>query len=347
MFEIKDLKSKWMEATGPDSDIVISSRVRLARNLVNYPFTHLMSQEQGQEVFEKVKDSIQNSNVLAKDIKTFKMKELSALERQVLVEKHLISPALAENSHGAVFISKDSSLSLMVNEEDHLRIQCLNSGLDLEKAWDFGSKVDDLLEERLTYAFDENKGYLTACPTNVGTGIRVSVMLHLPALVMTEQINRIFSTIAQVGLTVRGLYGEGTQAIGNIFQISNQITLGQKEEDIINNLKNVTQQIIDRERSARDYLMKERDINLKDIIGRAFGTLKHAYVISTKEAMEHLSNVRLGLDLNLVEGPDRKLLNELMVFIRPANIQQHFKKQLTEEERDIKRAELIRSNLSF
>ncbi len=337
--------SKWMEGSGPESDIVISSRIRLARNLMNFPFTHMMTQKQAEKIFEEVKETIENNSVLAKDIEIIKIKDLSLIERQVLVEKHLISPALAENPEGAVFLTEDNSLSIMVNEEDHLRIQCLYPGLNLEKAWDINSKIDDLLEERLTFAFDEKKGYLTACPTNVGTGLRVSVMLHLPTLVMTQHINRIFATIGQVGLTVRGLYGEGTEAIGNIFQISNQITLGQREEDIINNLKNVTQQIIDRERSARDYLMKERSMHLKDIIGRAYGTLKHAYVVSTKEAMELLSNVRLGVDFGLIEGIDRKLLNELMILIRPANIQKFYETELDEEQRDIKRAELLRRYL--
>src|SRR5690606_2870971 len=220
---------------------------------------------------------------------------------QVLVEKHLISPALANESRcGALILDRTESVSIMVNEEDHLRIQCLYSGFQVKEAWDKASRIDDLFEEAVDYAFDETRGYLTSCPTNVGTGIRASVMMHLPALVMTKQINRILQAVTQVGLAVRGLYGEGSEALGNLFQISNQITLGQSEEEIIDNLHNVARQILEHEKAARQRLLAESRIRLEDRICRSYGTLRHAVVMDSKEAAQRLSDVRLGIDLGLI-----------------------------------------------
>ena len=249
---IKESAGKWMDGDGPESDTVISSRVRLARNLSEIPFPYLMSKEDSEEITKKVNKVLQENSPNEFELVT--MRDLSFLARKALVEKHLISPSLADNDNGAAIIRYDEVVSIMVNEEDHLRIQTLFSGQQLEKAWQLCNKIDDILEARLNYAFSEQMGYLTSCPTNVGTGIRVSVMVHLPALIMTGQLNRIFSTISQVGLTVRGLYGEGTQAIGNIYQISNQITLGQTESEIIENLNGVTKQIIEQERAVREVL---------------------------------------------------------------------------------------------
>ncbi|HHU68852.1 MAG TPA: protein arginine kinase [Thermoanaerobacterales bacterium] len=341
---IKESAGKWMDGDGPESDTVISSRVRLARNLSEIPFPYLMSKEDSEEITKKVNKVLQENSPNEFELVT--MRDLSFLARKALVEKHLISPSLADNDNGAAIIRYDEVVSIMVNEEDHLRIQTLFSGQQLEKAWQLCNKIDDILEARLNYAFSEQMGYLTSCPTNVGTGIRVSVMVHLPALIMTGQLNRIFSTISQVGLTVRGLYGEGTQAIGNIYQISNQITLGQTESEIIENLNGVTKQIIEQERAVREVLLKERKAKLCDKIGRSYGIISNAYIISSEEAIQLLSDVRLGVELGLLENINLKMLNELMILIRSAYLQELAGKELSPYERDVRRAEIIRNRFA-
>jgi protein arginine kinase len=342
---IKQSAGKWMDGDGPESDTVISSRVRLARNLSEIPFPYLMSKEDSEKIIKKVNKVVQENS--SNEFELVSMRNLSSLGRGALVEKHLISPSLADNDNGAVIIRDDEVVSIMVNEEDHLRIQALFSGQQLEKAWELCNTIDDTLEEQLNYAFSEQTGYLTACPTNAGTGIRVSVMVHLPALIMTSQLNRIFSTISQVGLTVRGLYGEGTQAIGNIYQISNQITLGQTELEIIENLNGVTKQIIEQERAVREVLLKERRTKLCDKIGRSYGIIKNAHIISSEEAMQLLSDVRLGVELGLLKNISLKMINELTVLIRPAYLQELAGKELSPYERDIRRAETIRNRFAI
>lgn len=338
--------SEWMKREGPDSDIVISSRVRIARNLHAYPFPMLATNQQSAEVLEKAR-SVMASGQLS-ELGTFSFMPLagmSELEKKVLVEKHLISPNLAaESRNGAVMLSEDESISIMVNEEDHLRIQCLRSGFQIKEAWAAASRLDDLFEEALEYAFDEKRGYLTGCPTNVGTGIRASVMLHLPALVMTQQINRILQAITQVGLAVRGLYGEGSEAIGNVFQISNQITLGQSEDEIIDNLYSVVRQIIEHERAARSKLAEESNFRLADRVNRSYGILSHAVIMDSKEAAQRLSDVRLGIDLGIVQNVSASVLEELLVMTQPGFLQQYAGKMLSAEERDIRRAQLIRES---
>jgi len=345
---IKQAISEWMNGEGPQSDIVISSRVRLARNLKNYPFPILETDSQAGKVIEEVHKAIDQDGI--KEVGSFELlhlENLSDLEKRVLVEKHLISPNLANESRkGAVVLSQDESVSIMVNEEDHLRIQCLFSGLQLHEAWDRANTIDDIFEQTLEYAFDENRGYLTSCPTNVGTGIRASVMIHLPALVITGQIERIFSAITQVGLTVRGIYGEGSEALGNLFQISNQITLGQTELDILENLQGVVQQIIDHERHARSKLVRESKIKIENRVARSFGILSHARIIDSKEATQRLSDIRLGIDLNMIKGVASTVLNELLVMTQPGFLQQYVKETLTPEERDIRRATMIRERLT-
>ncbi|RKJ19482.1 ATP--guanido phosphotransferase, partial [Butyricicoccus sp. 1XD8-22] len=223
--------------------------------------------------------------------------DLKGLEKRVLVEKHLISPRLAEHAtHGAVLLSDQEDISIMINEEDHIRIQCLFPGLQISEALERANVIDNILEERIDYAFDEKLGYLTSCPTNVGTGLRASVMVHLPALILTHQMNRIIPAINQLGLVVRGIYGEGSEALGNIFQISNQITLGKSEEDIIGDLISVVQQIVAQERAAREALVKTSSIQLENKVFRSYGILANSRIIETKEASECLSDVRLGID---------------------------------------------------
>jgi len=335
----------WMNSTGPENDIVITSRVRLARNLRDVPFPHLLSKDQAQEIIDSVYGAFLENPVLSQDARLYLMKDLSDIEKNLLVEMHFISPDLAKDDRGAVIISGDRRISIMINEEDHLRIQCLFSGLDPQGAYELASRVDDVLEEQLDFAFDERLGYLTACPTNVGTGIRVSVMMHLPVLTMLGQVDRMFSTMAQLGLVVRGLFGEGTQSWGNLYQISNQITLGKSEEDIIQNLLSVANQIISSERQARRNLKGEDRLRLEDRILRSYGILTNSRLLSSQEAMGYISDVRLGVDLGIIKNFKPEEINHLFITVGPSYIQEFFKKTMTPLERDLNRANLFRQKL--
>jgi len=297
---LKDAHCSWMDGQGPESDIIISSRIRVARNLANLPFPHLLSFEQAEQVISSVGDVIAKKSLSGKtgDFELIRMTDLPPVERQILVEKHLISPDLLDDfQKKAVAVREDEILSVMINEEDHLRLQCLMAGLNLNEAWTAINQLDNELEAGLDYTFDEHLGYLTACPTNVGTGIRASVMLHLPGLVKIDQIKNVLFTINKLGLAVRGLYGEGTEASGNLFQFSNQVTLGQTEEDIVTNLISVARQLLNQERTAREALFKQRREQMEDRAGRAYGLLKHARLMSSDEVMRLLSDLRLGIDL--------------------------------------------------
>lgn len=344
----EDALSDWMRGTGPDSDVVISSRVRVARNLRNQPFPMLATSQQAAEVLNRLTEVSRSGKLDAYGrFDTILLSDLSELDKRVLVEKHLISPNLANESRGgAVILSENEAVSIMINEEDHLRIQCLYPGFQIGKAWTLASGIDDIFEEAADYAFDEKRGYLTTCPTNVGTGIRASVMMHLPALVLTQQINRILSAVTQVGLAVRGLYGEGSEALGNLFQISNQVTLGQSEDEIIENLHGVARQIIEHERAARKRLLEESRIRIEDRVNRSFGILSHAAIMDSKEAAQRLSDVRLGADLGLLQEVTPTVLNELLVMTQPGFLQQTFNEKMSPEQRDFRRAELIRSRLN-
>ncbi|ADL08838.1 protein arginine kinase [Thermosediminibacter oceani] len=335
----------WINSTGSEGDVVISSRVRLARNLKDVPFPHLLNGSQAEEVIYRVYEAFTSNAVLAKDARLYLMEDLSETEKNLLVEMHFISPDLARDNKGAVIISGDRRLSIMINEEDHLRIQCVFPGLDPQEAYELASRVDDVLEEQLDFAFDERLGYLTACPTNVGTGIRVSVMMHLPMLTMLRQVDRMFSTVAQLGLVVRGLYGEGTEAWGNLYQISNQITLGKSEEDIIQNVLSVAGQIIASERQARRNLKGEDRLRLEDRILRSYGILTNSRLMTTQEAMALISDVRLGVDLGIIKNLKPEELNNLFITAGPSYIQQVYKKDMTPLERDLNRANFLRGKL--
>ncbi len=340
--------SNWMRGEGPDADIVVSTRIRIARNLRQHPFPLLATDSQAEEVVRKVAEVGKSEAMRQKGpFELIKMEELNSLEKRALVEKHLISPNLAEESRkGAVLLNEDESISIMINEEDHIRIQVLLPGFQLTEAWEIGTRIDDIFEKHLNYAFDEKRGYLTSCPTNVGTGIRASVMLHLPALVMTQQINRILQAINQVGLVVRGLYGEGSEAQGNLFQLSNQVTLGMSETDILSNLYSVAKQIVEQERVARRYLLENSRIALEDRICRSYGILLHARTIESKEAAQRLSDIRLGIDLGIIPNVSSVVLNELLVMTQPGFLQQYAGQKLTPEQRDERRARLIRERLA-
>ncbi|NMO97546.1 protein arginine kinase [Paenibacillus lemnae] len=341
--------SEWMRGSGQDSDIVISTRVRVARNLQHLPFPLLATNQQSEEVLEKLKDVIGEGAVTEEtgSFHTIILEEIGDLDKKVLVEKHLISPSLAnESRNGAVILNDDESVSIMINEEDHLRIQCLYPGFQVREAWEKATALDDVFEEKVDYAFDDKRGYLTSCPTNVGTGLRASVMMHLPALVMTQQINRILSAVSQVGLTVRGIYGEGSEAVGNLFQISNQITLGQTEHEIIDNLHSVVLQIIEHEKNARTKLLNDSRLRITDRVMRSYGILSYAEVIEAKEAAQRLSDVRLGVDLGLLEGPASAVMNELNVMTQPGFLQKRFGDGMNPGDRDVCRAKLIRETLA-
>ena len=338
--------SHWMEGNGPYAEAAISSRVRLARNIKNTPFPYLASDAQTLEVQGLVVDAVKDQDDF-KDFLLIKMDEVSTLVKQVMVEKHLISPLLAKESHNsALFLRKDEAVGVMINEEDHVRIQSVFPGLQLERAWEEADLYDNALEEKLNYSFHERYGYLTSCPTNVGTGLRASVMLHLPALIITKQFNRILGALSQVGLAVRGLYGEGTEIIGNLVQLSNQITLGQSEQEIIRNLFSVTRQVIEQENAACQSLLNHNREKIADRGSRALGILKHARIISTQEAMQLISDIRLGYELGLISGGiNRKLLNELLIVIRPACLQIIADGELNARERDEERAKQLRERL--
>lgn len=339
--------SPWMKNEGPEADIAISSRVRLARNLDTLPYPLIASKDQLHEVLQKTEDHFADK---AHDhfgkLTLLKTAELSENERRVLVEKHLVSPNLMKNgTERGVLLSEDESLSVMVNEEDHFRIQCLLSGFQLEQGLAYANAMDDWMEEKLDFAFDEKRGYLTACPTNVGTGLRSSVMMHLPALVLTKQLNRILPAINQLGLVVRGIYGEGSEALGNLYQISNQTTLGAPESEIIKDLSSVVAQLIQHERSAREQLWENSQNKLEDRIFRSYGILSYSRRIETKEAMERLSDVRLGIDMGIIKDVKGSILNELMVLTQPGFLQQYAGEDLKPKERDWRRASLIRERL--
>lgn len=341
------VQSRWMDGNGPEADTVISSRVRIARNIEGIPFPYLASDEQTAAVQEQVARTVAGNEDHLSQFRYQRIAEMSPQEKQVLVEKHLISPFLSREAHnGAVLLRRDEAVSILINEEDHLRIQAILPGLQLEEAWQEANLYDDLLEQSINYAFDESYGYLTACPTNVGTGLRASVMLHLPALIMTNKINRLLGALSQVGLAVRGLYGEGTEIIGNLVQVSNQITLGLPEEEILRNLYGITRQIIEQEQQARQALLNSSRIRVTDRSWRALGLLHYARIMSSQEAMQLLSDVRLGYDLGVITGVDRKLLNELLVIIRPACLQLLAGKTLSVEERNLERPLQIRNKLS-
>ncbi len=342
-----NLASRWMEGSGPESDIVISSRVRLARNVGGITFPSLASDEQRKKVYTMMNEVVGSQQDKFSSFELIDMESLSSIERQVYVEKHLISPLLARGGRfSALLLREDEVVSIMINEEDHFRIQCLLPGLNLDKSWQESTKFDDCLEKQVDYAFHEQLGYLAACPTNVGTGLRASVMVHLPALVITRQINRILSAVNQVGLAIRGLYGEGTEAAGNLFQVSNQVTLGQSEDEILQNLYSITGQLVKQEKNARELLLNEGREKVADRAGRAFGILMNARIIASDEAMRLLSDVRLGVDMGLLKNVTARSLNELLVLTRPGCLQYLKGKPLSPYERDLERAVQIQKCLS-
>ncbi|MFA5431089.1 MAG: protein arginine kinase [Candidatus Omnitrophota bacterium] len=338
--------SEWLKGTGANSDIVISSRVRLARNIDKMPFPHWAGKKQAEAVIEKARALKENVDFL-KSTSFLGMSELDSVDKQFLVERHLMSHELSQKPNSkALIVENNEVLSVMVNEEDHLRIQVMQSGFNLKGAWDIVNGLDDAISREVQYAFSREWGYLTACPTNAGTGMRGSVMLHLPALVMLNQINRVLAAIAKLSFTTRGFYGEGTQAAGNFFQISNQVSMGQSEEDLVGNIDGLIRQIIEQEAQAREALLAREKAMLEDRVHRSFGILRNAHIISSKETIELLSMLRLGCELGMIGDLNRSVLNELFILIQPAHLQKLENKKLSPEDRDVKRAEIIRGKLN-
>jgi protein arginine kinase len=337
---------EWLKGSGPENDIVISSRIRLARNLRGHPFPSIGKEEKLSEVEKLIRGKLETRKIIP-DMSYFKLKELTQLERNLLVERHLISKDHAEkNGARALAVDKNESVSVMINEEDHLRLQVLKSGLQLTESWKEINELDNKLGEELPYAFSPNFGYLTACPTNVGTGMRISVMLHLPALTVTKQVEKVFQSLIRIKFIVRGLYGEGTYATGDFYQIANQISLGYSESDIINEIYNIIPEIIKYERTWREKLLTDPTKHLEDRIWRAYGTLRYASSITSQEIADILSAIRVGITSGMIKNIDIKTLNEIFIFSQPAHLQKIEKKALNAAERDIARARYLRKKLA-
>src|SRR6478609_5756290 len=330
---------------GPHDRIVMSSRVRLARNVRDAAFPGWAKKPERIRVLEMIRPAVENLPEM-KESFSQTMDSLSTLDKQILVERHLISREHAAKSAGSgLVLNRDETFCVMINEEDHMRMQSLRPGLQLRQAWSAIDQVDSSLERKLDYAFNPDLGYLTACPTNIGTGIRVSAMLHLPGLVLAEQINPIIQSVNKLGLAVRGLYGEGTEALGNVFQVSNQMTLGETETSIVERLEKVLAQIIEHEENARASLLEKKPKMVYNHIGRAYGILANAHSISSKETMNLLSLLRLGIEIELFPKTNGSLVDELFILTQPAHLQKTNSEKLSAEERDLLRADMLRDRL--
>ncbi len=346
--EIKDLSDntgEWLRGTGKESDIVISSRVRLARNITGYPFLSRANLKQRREIESLLRKTIIDRDI-AQDVSYVNLNQATAVDKLFLVERHLISKehAEGEGERGVAF-GKTETVSLMINEEDHLRIQVIRSGFELKNTWDTIDEIDNILGESLNFAFSSRFGFLTACPTNVGTGMRVSVMLHLPALGMTKHIEKVFNAVGKLGLVVRGLYGEGTKVSGDLYQISNQFALGKSEKEILSIIESVIPRITSYERMARKALVLESKDQLEDRIWRSYGMLKAARTITSEEILQLLSQVRMGVNIGLIDDIEMQTLNELFVLTLPAHLQKLQGCELDSAQRNVIRASYVRKRL--
>ncbi len=338
----------WMKPGNEDSHVVLSSRIRLARNLSGIPFPNRANEKQLGQVVELVHGVLPELEKDGHQYAAVRLDSLNPLERFVLVERNITSPAhVEEPCERSIILRDDVAVSILVNEEDHLRIQCMRPGLDLNEAYHIANRVDDVFESQLDFAYGEQLGYLTSCPTNIGTGLRASVMMHLPGLVLTKQIQRMVTAATQLGMTVRGIYGEGSEAAGNIFQLSNQLTLGYSEQEIVDNLTSIARQVVEQEKQARKSLVADAGITLVDRIWRAYGVLRFACSITSQEALALLSEVRLGVDMGIIEGVDPQVFNELLIATRPHYlVKQYGKPEYDASERDQLRAKVIREKLA-
>lgn len=346
---ITDHAGEWLRGSGPHNDIVLSSRVRLARNLAGFPFVSRCNRRQRFEALARCRDCIM-AGILGEDVLWVDLPEMSELDRQLLVERHLISrqhAAGGADQPRSVAIGRGETFALMINEEDHLRIQVLRSGMQLTQAFEHINQIDDALESALDFAFSARWGYLTACPTNVGTGIRVSVMLHLPALKLTGEIEKVRRAARDMHLAVRGLFGEGSEAMGDLYQVSNQTTLGRSEREFLADFEHtIVPQIISYEQQARQALARQRPAQLDDKIYRAWGVLTHARHISSEEVLQQLSLLRLGVHLGRLNLVDISTLNELFLLTQPAHLQRLASAEMDTNTRREERAKLVRMRLS-
>lgn len=331
---------EWLNAKGEHSDIAISSRIRLARNIKDIPFAHWASINDLTKITKMIEDAISHINSL-KNADIIKINEISSLERQFLIERHLISQELPASKFGSVVISEREIISIMINEEDHLRIQVLSNGLNLVDTWQVITNIEEELSAYLPFAFSFDFGYLTACPTNVGTGMRASVMLHLPGMSLCNKIEKVIPLLSKVGMVSRGFYGEKSETFGDLFQISNQITLGKKEEELIENLLKVVHQLIEYEREERELLRTKGGVQMEDRFKRAYALLINAKLIPSKEAMELLSIIRLGIHLGFLPEVETARLNRILIFTQPSHLQMLIGKPVNSNVRDQVRAELI------
>ncbi len=334
----------WL-GSGDSPDIVVSSRVRLARNLADTPFPGWAEPEVRNRVRDRLFPLLQHIPSLD-PAETFAMEDLDKLDKQILFERHLISREHLERVEGGgLVVRADETVAIMVNEEDHLRLQSLRAGLDLRTAWEAVDAVDSALDREVEFAYSPRLGYLTACPSNVGTGMRASVMLHVPGLVLMEEMSPIVKGLGKIGLAVRGLWGEGTEATGSMFQISNQITLGEREADIIQNLDQIVQELVKHEQNARARLMEQKRVLVEDHVGRSLGILTHAHILTSREALENLSGLRLGIDLGIVKGIEWSTICDLLMLTQPGHLQKTEGRKLKPGERDEARAGLMRKRL--
>lgn len=347
MFEdLARAPASWLTEEGPKSEIVLSSRIRFARNLRGFNFPPSADTDTRDRIIEYVKGAFDTSEIF-RNGKFYYSSEIGVLERSFLVERHLISPEFMKDGVGrGLFIDASHRLSIMINEEDHVRLQVLAPGLNMPGCWEFASEVDAKLARKIEYAYDKTFGHLTSCPTNVGTGLRASILIHLPGLVLTREIDNVIAKISKVGLVVRGFYGEGTEVMGNLFQISNQTTLGRSEEEIIDSLSKVTQQIIEYELNSQETLTKDAGDQIEDKVWRSYGILCNARVLTSGEVMNLLSALRLGVSLKIMDKISLKKINELLIVTQPAHLQKYYGQEMDSAERDMVRANLVRERIA-
>lgn len=336
----------WINGEGEESSVVLSSRIRLARNIAGVKFPNSADPETREKLLQLF-DSAVNKSEFLQDGTFYRTSGMDRTNSSFLVERHLISPTMLDHLDGSgVYIASTEQLSIMVNEEDHLRIQALTSGLEMDRTMELASQYDNEVGRLLEYDYDSDFGFLTACPTNVGTGLRASVLIHLPGLVLTREIEKVIHKVTKMGLIVRGFYGEGTDVLGNLFQISNQTTLGQSENDILEAIERVTRTIIADEATARNRLKEEAYDQISDKIWRAYGILKHARVLSSEEVMNLLSAVRLGLAMGIIETVSIATINDILLLSQPAHLMKYYGEEMDVDRRDIVRAEMVREKLS-
>lgn len=341
-------KNSWLNEKGIFSEIVFSSRIRLARNISGYPFPFRAGKLKREELLARVRQAYKKVPSLEKAL-FVNMDDLEELDRLFLLERHLISQELVScvAKGKGLIVSNDQRIAVMINEEDHLRMQVVTAGFDLEKCWQILDRIDNQLSGLLEFCFISDLGYLTSCPTNTGTALRASCMLHLPALVLTKRIGKVLELLSKISFTTRGLFGEGTQAFGDFFQVSNQVCLGAQEKELINNLSGVVKQVKEQEVDARNLLLKKYRLNLQDSVWRALAILRNCRLINTKEALNHLSMLCLGVDLGIIKEVERIILNSLFIIIQPAHLQKIEGKHLEDKERDFIRARILREKLKL